>query len=99
VQEFFENKNNKCNSNGCKSDYARKKLPTIRHLTRIMNYLLDCKQHCNITNISTNCGLLSETTNKSILWLVNHKIVERKYENSYKVYFINQKWKKLKDGK
>jgi len=86
-------------SNGCKSDYASKKLPTIRYLSRIINYLIDYNEECNMSKISVDCGLTNEDVKKSVLWLSNNKILIKVHKSKGKLYSINSEWKKLKDGK
>ena len=104
VSNFFETtpdffKTKKANSNGCRSDYASGYIPTIRHLTRIVDYLLDYEERCSVTTIVKDCGIITQTVNKALLWLINHKIVEKSYIRSYKVYGICKEWKELKDEK
>jgi len=88
------------NNKGCKSDYNSHILPNIRYLTRIISYLKDSKEECNISRISKDCGINNRISKKALLWLTNNiilNIIHSKNGNS--VYIINSKWKKLKDGK
>ena len=87
------------NNNGCKGDYGPGYIPNIRHLTRVIMYLTDCKEYCNASRIARDCGLINLTLKKSLLWLTNNNILKMRYNNNYKTYGINITWKKLKDDK
>jgi hypothetical protein len=86
------------NKNGEKGDIATNKIAYTRLLTQIIIYLTEIKQQACITELNENLMNKNQLPD-ALNWLVANKILCRKPTNldDYKPYFINPKWKELRN--
>ena len=91
--------NYKVNSLGTR--YNHKTTAITNYLTKIIVYLRTIKKPVTKMNIRLEVPGNSMSINNALLWLVSNKILLKKRDTKsrcLKVYSINPKWEKLKNG-